>query len=172
MAQVLFPSPGKPAHIAPSLAKNGEEPDNPTVIPLDVLKRFQFTFLIRHPRRSVPSYWRCTIPPLNEVSGWDYFEPNEMGYDELVRFFDYGVKQGLIDKQHLTVVDADDLLDHPEEVIRQFCERTGIDFKKSMLVWDDDDQQHAEEQFSKWNGFHSDVLGTRELKARTHRQVS
>lgn len=170
MAYYLFPAPGEKAQIAASLG-GGEEPNNPTVIPFDMLKQFHFTFLIRHPRRSVPSYWRCCIPPLREVSGFDYFLPSEMGYEELVKFLDWAIERGLVDKDRLTVVDADDLLDNPEAIIRKYCERTGLVFDPSMLKWNDADQEHAEKLFAKWNGFHDDALSNRELKGRTHAQV-
>ncbi|KAI9874018.1 MAG: hypothetical protein M1830_010292 [Pleopsidium flavum] len=65
------------------------EPGNPTVIPTEILKQFHFTFLIRHPRSSIPSYYRCTIPPLDEVTGFYDFMPSEAGYDEVRRVFDY-----------------------------------------------------------------------------------
>jgi len=115
MAYYLFPPHGKPASIAPSLARiergvgtsapytNGTvrarkapypyqtkaEVNNPTVIPDGTLRRFHFTFLIRHPRSSIPSYYRCTVPPLDKVTGWHDFMPSEAGYDELRRLFDY-----------------------------------------------------------------------------------
>lgn len=170
MAYYLFPAPGEPTKIASSLG-GGVEAGNPTVIPFDILKRFHFAFLIRHPRRSVPSYYRCTIPPLDKISGFPYFLPSEVGYEELRTFMDYVVEKGLVDKSQLTIVDADDLLDKPEAMIRKFCQRTGIEFDPGMLVWDDGDQAHAEKLFAKWNGFHDDVLGTRQLHARTHAQV-
>ncbi|KAJ6444708.1 dynamin family protein [Purpureocillium lavendulum] len=169
MAYYLFPPEGQPTKIADSLG-GGEEPGNPTVIPLDVLRRFHFTFLIRHPRRSIPSYYRCVIPPLNEITGWNDFMPSETGYEELVRLFDYLIEQGIVDKEHLTVLDADDLLDNPEAMIKLYCERTGIEFDPKMLVWDQDDKDHAAKLFAKWNGFHDDVLGTDRLMARTHAQ--
>ncbi|OAQ68133.1 Zn-dependent alcohol dehydrogenases (ISS) [Pochonia chlamydosporia 170] len=169
MAYYFFPAPGENTEIAASLG-GGVEPNNPTVIPFEMLKQFHFTFLIRHPRRSVPSYWRCTIPPLREVSGFDYFLPSEMGYEELVRFFDWAIERGLVDKDRLTVVDADDLLDNPEAIIRKYCERTGLTFDPGMLKWNDADQAHAEKLFAKWNGFHDDALGNRELKGRSHAQ--
>ncbi|KAK2592522.1 hypothetical protein QQS21_009767 [Conoideocrella luteorostrata] len=171
MAYYIFPEPNgqNDPKIAPSLG-GGKEDGNPTVIPRDQLEKFHYTFLIRHPRRSVPSFWRCCIPPLDEISGFDEFWPSEMGYAELVKFFDYAIQTGLVDKCQLTVVDADDLLDNPEPMIRKFCEKTGIDFHPSMLKWDDGAQEHAEKLFAKWNGFHNDVLGTRELKGRTHAQ--
>lgn len=172
MAYYLFPPPDGQDNpeIAPSLG-GGKEAGNPTVIPRADLEKFHYTFLIRHPRRSVPSFWRCCIPPLDEVSGFDEFWPSEMGYKELVKFFNYAVETGLVDKSQLTVVDADDLLDSPEPMIRKFCERTGIEFNPSMLKWNEADREHAEKLFAKWNGFHNDVLGTSELKGRTAAQV-
>ncbi|MCJ1309327.1 hypothetical protein MMC25_002986 [Agyrium rufum] len=62
---------------------------NPTVVPLEMLQKFQFTFLIRHPRSSIPSYYRCCIPPLNGKTGFTHFMPSEAGYDEMRKMFDY-----------------------------------------------------------------------------------
>lgn len=169
MAYYLFSPDGKPTKIAPSLG-GGEEPGNPTVIPLDILKQFHFTFLIRHPRRAIPSYYRCTIPPLDKVTGFDHFMPSEAGYEELVRFFDFLIEQGIVDKNRITMIDADDMLDDPEGTIRAYCERAGIEFKPEMLVWSDEDTEYARNQFEKWNGFHDDAIKSSSLRARTHKQ--
>ncbi|ERF69988.1 hypothetical protein EPUS_03540 [Endocarpon pusillum Z07020] len=122
----LVPPGGKPASIAPSLQRikrgvgttgetspttngrkepNGQalwpwpteaEPGNPTVVPTEMLARFHFTFLIRDPHSSIPSYYRCTVPPLDKVTGFHEFYPSEAGYDEVRRVFDYLRKSGLI----------------------------------------------------------------------------
>ncbi|RSL45223.1 hypothetical protein CEP54_014362 [Fusarium duplospermum] len=168
MAYYLMTPDGKPTKVAPSLGE--EEPGNPTVVPLEILKQFQFTFLIRHPRRSIPSYYRCTVPPLDEVTGFYNFMPNEAGYEELVRLFDYLLKEGVVDKDNLVVVDADDLLDNPEKTIRLYCEKTGIDFKPEMLEWNDQDSKFASNAFEKWNGFHNDAIKSSALRPRTHAQ--
>src|SRR6218665_3503179 len=83
---VLAPS------VTPSATYNGAgapRVNNPTVLPLSILKRFQFAFLIRNPRKAVPSYYRCCIPPLHEMTGFKYFMPNEAGYRELRVLFEY-----------------------------------------------------------------------------------
>ena len=169
----LFPPNGQPAHIAPSLATstttNGTLTPNPTVLPLSILSKFHFTFLIRHPRRAIPSYYRCTIPPLSHTTGFHSFLPSEAGYDEVRRFFDYLRATHLIgtDAVPITVVDADDLLDHPAEVLRAYCEAVGVDFQEGMLKWGDaDNKREAERAFEKWNGFHEDAIGSSELKPR------
>ncbi|KAF2736327.1 hypothetical protein EJ04DRAFT_511146 [Polyplosphaeria fusca] len=124
MAQYWVPPSQKPATIAPSLinykrgvgtdttaiasgpipTKKGPpypystkgQPNNPTVVPADLLKEFHFIFLIRHPRNSIPSYYRCTVPPLDEITGFFNFRPDEAGYDELRRLFDYLRAEGQI----------------------------------------------------------------------------
>ncbi|MCJ1439183.1 hypothetical protein MMC27_008574 [Xylographa pallens] len=163
---------------------------NPTVIPEAILKRFHFTFLIRHPRSSIPSYYRCTIPPLDEATGFYNFMPSEAGYDELRRLFDYLRSLGEIGphvagqienktghkeaaepagKVQICVIDADDLLDRPNEIIETFCESVGMKYDPAMLVWDsEEDLRHAKQDFAKWNGFHEDALASSSLKPRQH----
>ncbi|KAM3457220.1 hypothetical protein MY3296_001272 [Beauveria thailandica] len=169
MAYYIMQPDGKPTDIAPSVGGRAE-PGNPTVLPLAVLGKFHFTFLIRHPRRSIPSYWRCCLPPLSDRNGFPYFLPSEAGYEELVRLFDYLLESGVTDKEHLTVLDADDLLDNPEDMIRLFCERTGIDYSPAMLEWSAEDGQIATEKFAKFDGFHDDCLRTTRLEGRSHAQ--
>ncbi|KAF2456946.1 P-loop containing nucleoside triphosphate hydrolase protein [Lineolata rhizophorae] len=192
MMQYFMPPDRKPASIAPSLRQfrrgpnpaaadlaaaaahadgdDADEPGNPTVVPRALLARFHWTFLIRHPRSSVPSYYRCCVPPLVALTGFDDFMPAEAGYDELRRGFDYLRTTGLVGGESgvdVTVVDADDLLDNPVGVIREFCRRTGIPFEEDMLKWDsEDDHGRAKAAFEKWKGFHEDAIDSTELKPR------
>ncbi|KAL8706636.1 MAG: hypothetical protein Q9201_000333 [Fulgogasparrea decipioides] len=217
MAYYLFPPDGKPASIAPSLgrikrgvgtseagtngATNGTtpapypyntdaEPNNPTVIPQETLGKFHFTFLIRHPRSSVPSYYRCTTPPLDEVTGFHDFMPSEAGYDELRRLFDYLRSIGQIGPRiagqstdehaanggnthgvEVCVVDADDLLDDPNGILEAYCKSVGIEYDPDMLKWDtEEDQRQAEDAFRKWPGFHDDAMHSSDLKPRLHKK--
>ncbi|KAI1807956.1 P-loop containing nucleoside triphosphate hydrolase protein [Daldinia bambusicola] len=197
MAYYLMPPNSQPAAIAKSLRKGDDsyaEEGNPTVLPLDVLKKFHWTFLIRHPRRAIPSYFRCCVPPLDEVTGFKEFLPSEAGYAELRRLFDYLREQRIVgpavagsesngDKVDgsgsggvtITVIDADDLLDHPNDVVKAFCRETGIEFTPDMLTWDDaENQDYVSEAFAKWNGFHNDAIHSKSLTARTqaHKTVT
>jgi hypothetical protein len=168
------------------------EPSNPTVVPQSLLEKFHFTFLIRDPHSSIPSYFRCTIPPLVEMTGFYDYYPNEAGYDELRRFFDYMRESGQVgptiagesdtkqtngavtngtkpNNVDICVVDADDLLDDPEGIIRAYCTTTGLDYTPDMLNWDnDEDQTRAKAAFEKWKGFHEDAIDSKDLKPRTH----
>lgn len=176
MAYYLFAPRGQPTPVAPSLADQsngvdqqaGDRAANPTTIPLAALQKFRFAFLIRHPRRSIPSYYRCTVPPLVETTKFNEFMPCEAGYIELRRLFDYLREQGLVADDDITIIDADDLLDRPAAGIEAFCKAVDLDFRPEMLQWDDSaNQEHATVAFEKWAGWHNDALASTGLKART-----
>lgn len=166
--------------------KTVAEPNNPTVVPREILERFHFTFLIRHPRYAIPSYYRCCIPPLVERTGFKPFMPCEAGYVELRTLFDYCKDTGLVGPAicgqgeqkaedvaktnvEICVIDADDLLDDPEGILRQYCQSVGLDFRPEMLQWNTDEaHEFAKEQFEKWDGFHDDAIESTDLKPRQH----
>ena len=157
---------------------------NPTVLPDEVLQQFSFVFLIRNPFSSVPSYYRCTIPPLVQMTGFCNFMPSEAGYRELRLLFDYLRSTGAIgpgiagqshspskekSKMDICVIDADDLLDNPGGVVEAFCKAVGLKYDPKMLKWDTPAAQaKARAAFAKWQGFHEDALSTTELAPRTH----
>jgi hypothetical protein len=162
------------------------EPGNPTVVPADLLTSFHFTFLIRHPRASIPSYFRCTVPPLDAVTGFYNFMPSEAGYDEVRRVFEYlrsigavgprisgqaavDAKEGGETGVEICVVDADDLLDNPAGMIEAYCKSVGLEYTPEMLKWEsEEDHRVAKEAFEKWKGFHEDAIESTELKPRLH----
>jgi hypothetical protein len=170
------------------------EPGNPTIVPRALLEKFHFTFLIRDPHSSIPSYYRCTIPPLDDLTGFHEFYPDEAGYDELRRFFDYARESGLVrdkdaalengtgsgetkngnaDVPEVCLIDADDLLDDPEGILRAYCASVGLDFHPDMLNWDDEElQMHAKAVFEKWKGFHEDAIHSTDLKPRKHKKAA
>lgn len=94
------------------------EPGNPTIMPKATLAQFHFAFLIRDPHFSVPSYYRCTIPPLDDVTGFYYYDPSEAGYDELRRVFDFLRAEGQIGPHVATREDsADDIVDNRRRAV-------------------------------------------------------
>ena len=183
---VAFDSPPKSPRTSPPFPyQTPENPRNPTVVPREVLERFHFTFLIRHPKFAIPSYYRCCIPPLLERTGFEPFMPCEAGYAELRRLFDYCKDAGLVGpavcgqdnsavetkpgQVEICVIDADDLLNDPQGILKRYCESIGLDFVPGMLKWDSEEaHQFAKEQFEKWNGFHDDAIGSKDLKPRQH----
>ena len=161
-----------------------------------MLAKFHFTFLIRDPHSSIPSYYRCTIPPLDKLTGFYNFDPLEAGYDEVRRVFDYLRTTGQVgprraddaDVNHangstngndsgeaekggveICVIDADDLLDEPEGILQKFCKSVDLKYEPDMLNWDNEqDQTRAKKAFEKWPGFHEDAIDSTDLQPRTH----
>ena len=161
-----------------------------------MLAKFHFAFLIRDPHSSIPSYYRCTIPPLDKLTGFYNFDPLEAGYDEVRRVFDYLRKAGQVGPRsasdaevngvhvsthghdtgkaeeegvEICVVDADDLLDDPEGILQKFCKSMNLKYEPEMLNWDnEEDQTRAKKAFEKWPGFHEDAIDSKDLKARSH----
>lgn len=131
------------------------------------------------------------------MTGFFEFYPNEAGYDEVRRVFDYlraaghvgphfaaktdshkngamngttnGTTNGDTKGAEICVVDADDLLDNPDGVIHAYCRSVGLDYDPSMLDWDnEEDQKKAKAAFEKWSGFHEDAIDSCNLKPRSH----
>lgn len=71
-------------------------------------------------------------------------------------------------KVKICVIDADDLLDHPNEVIEVFCKNVGVDYSPKMLDWSGDEDKEVEKAFEKWKGFHEDAIHSSDLKPRQH----
>lgn len=164
------------------------EPGNPTVMPRELQEKFHWAFLIRDPHYSVPSYLRCTIPPLDDVTGFHNYDPTEAGYDELRRHFDYLREAGLVGPRvstrpelssgeeevapgavEICVIDADDMLDEPAKTMEVFCNSVGLPYCPEMLKWDTEaDHAVARAAFEKWRGFHNDAIESKALEQRMH----
>jgi hypothetical protein len=112
--------------------------------------------------------------------------PSEAGYAELRRVFDFlreqkqvgpeaaGQGNALKDGEvRITVIDADDLLDDPEGIIKAYCKEVDIDYNPKMLVWDtEESHERAVLAFDKWRGFHNDAIHSTSLKPRSASHVS
>lgn len=184
MGKCLMPTNGKDAYIVPSLRQlettangareslwNEPEVSNVTVLPPLILAGFHYVFLIRNPRHSIPSLYECSRPPKSLLTGWHGFKAEDIGYKELTRLFDYLTSTGQIRSSNprdgFCVVDAEDLLAYPENIVEQFCASIGLPFDRAMLRWEtEEDQLRAADAFKNWAPFHDAVLRSTSLKAR------
>ncbi|KAJ9605134.1 hypothetical protein H2200_010524 [Cladophialophora chaetospira] len=158
-----------PATAAPSLTSlrtEAEDTKNPSLLPWSSLKRFQITFLIRHPDRSVPSKYKFTVPPLSQTTKMKAFYQREIGYRELRLMFDFlrGCQQteGGGEGDNIVVIDAEDLLADPSAIVSAYCERVGIEFDEDMLTWNNEEEfQVASRLLEKYKAYHVDALESR-----------
>jgi hypothetical protein len=190
MAYFVVPQEGLESGPAASFSTDAVDIDqaqlfNPSVLPIDVLRKFHFTFLIRHPVLAIPSYYRCTIPPKSKITGVSQYSAADAGYKELRKLFDYlhfyGIvgpsitgretcpqttaPGGRLEQVEICVVDAEDLLKYPESIVGQYCASTGLPYSgKDMLRWDTTEEHiRAKDAFATWKGFHDDAVNSVEL---------
>lgn len=149
---------------------------NPTVVPNDLLRKFNHTFLIRTPEKGVPSYYKCCK---DGAAGFEYFDPAEAGYKEQAILYAYltnpeseynrGSPQAA--RTEYPLIDAAVLLKQPDVTVRNYCGSVGIPFEDSMLKWEahsspepkqaTDDQPNdspngsATAEFAKWGSYHA-----------------
>ena len=156
------------AELAPSFLKPpGTEPENPLALPIEILERFRWTFIIRDPRSSIPSLYRLSMPSRRAATGWHFFVLSEAGYKELRRLFDFLLSRKIIDHANICLVDADDLLAQPAKIAEAYCKYVDVDFKPDMLRWDtEEDDAQASEIFATWTAFHVDAMKSRGLNAK------
>ncbi|XP_023931831.1 branched-chain-amino-acid aminotransferase-like protein 2, partial [Lingula anatina] len=119
---------------------------------LDYIPRgYQHTFLIRSPAKSVPSLYNCLTDERNATKEFDTLEAS---YKPLHQLFHLILEEsGSVP----VLIDADDLLQNPDAIIRQYCRRTGLTFHKEMLEWDSGavpDKTH----WHRWPGWYDTLL--------------
>ncbi|MBB5940306.1 sulfotransferase-like domain-containing protein [Streptomyces zagrosensis] len=108
----------------------------------DLLSRAVNTFIIRHPKRVLPS-----LTPLKPD-----FTEEEFGYTALHALFTRVVEEL---GHPPVVVEGDVFRRHPEAVLRHYCGRVRLPFQRSMLDWQDGRirrwSEGEEESQAKWH---------------------
>ena len=120
-------------------------------------KNFQHTFLIRHPLKAVYSLYKASTNP--KLTGWDYFDPAEAGFRQMVELYEF-VERNI--HRDPIVVDADDLLDYPNEILKSYCEAVGLEYEETMTSW----EPGPVPEWDAWAGWHEDALKSSGFKAR------
>ncbi|XP_070537492.1 uncharacterized protein [Ptychodera flava] len=104
-------------------------------------KGFQHTFLIRDPRKSIVSWWKACLKEGLKYEDWIL---EEGGIKHVYDLFKY-VTEDL--GQPPVILDADELANHPEDTLRAWCPRVGLEFNPGMLHWEAANVSH-------WLEFH------------------
>ena len=94
-------------------------------------KNFKHSFMIRDPSKAVSSLFRFSTNP--ELTGWDYFDPEETGFKPLLELYEF-IERHV--HKNPVVVDADDLLRFPNEIMQSYCEAVSIPFDTHMTTWE------------------------------------
>jgi len=105
------------------------------------LNNFTNTFLIRDPEPTLLSHYR-----INQK-----FTLEEAGYETTYKL--YKMTEEIVGKPPV-VVDATDLEDNPERVIKEYCEEVGIPFIPEGLNW----RAGEVKAWSVWEEWHIDAM--------------
>ena len=92
----------------------------------DSLADFHHTFLIRNPNKSVKSAYKLYLE-----TGKGKFYPEEAGFRQMFELYEF-VKFQTGTKP--MIIDADDLLDNPEDTMKAYFDAIGCSFDKSILT--------------------------------------
>ncbi|XP_077869599.1 uncharacterized protein LOC144361500 [Saccoglossus kowalevskii] len=104
---------------------------------------FIHTFMIRDPIKTVPSFYNLLKVSIKEKA-WDCdlietCKTTSGNIQPVYDLFKY-VKDDL--GQTPIIVESDDLVNSPREVIQKYCRATGIPFYESMLKWEPGNISH------------------------------
>jgi hypothetical protein len=98
------------------------------------------TFLIRDPAKAIASYYAMNPKVTME----------EIGLQQISAIFEKVANLGV---DTPIVVDADDLEDDPDGIIRAYCQRLGLRFIPEAMSWAPDHQ----EEWEIWKDWHKDA---------------
>ncbi|CAH1776189.1 unnamed protein product [Owenia fusiformis] len=118
---------------------------------------YRHTFIIREPSITVPSLYKCLTD--KERNGTDYFDPMEASFEPIHQLF-HLVKE----QQGSTpvIINTKDLLDNPEAVMKQYCEKTGLEYSPKMLHWDAGPVEGT--TWHKYPGWHGELVKSNGFK--------
>ena len=106
----------------------------PDKIPDDILCSAANSFIIRTPEKAIKSLYRQTLAKF-EDSVWDRMVVEEVGYHEQWLMYDKIVnKLG----QNAIIIDADDLMANPRDILINYCKFVGLEYNEKMLDWSND----------------------------------
>ena len=97
---------------------------------------------------------------------WPDFHPKEVGFSEQRALFDR-----LCDRlgEPPPVIDSDDLLEDPHQMVERYCHAVGIPFLPEALSW----EPGARDEVSWWDGgsFHANLRNSDGLKPQIRKYI-
>ena len=121
------------------------------------LSHFTHAFLIRDPAKTITSMHHK----------WPDFHEGEVGFPEQRALFDL---LWALNDAAPPVIDSDDLLERPAEMVEAFCDVVGIPFVEEALSWEPGGDPSAH---SWWDGgsFHGNLAQSTGLAPQKRRYV-
>ena len=130
----------------------------PDVIPKEIMQSSYHTFIIRTPEKAIKSVYRQTLASFKD-SVWSHIVPEELGFKEQLLMYTFVTEELKMDAM---VIDAEDLMKKPKQVLEKYCSFVGLHFDECMLDWSKDDTKTEEKPWDFLpNSWIKDVKETR-----------
>lgn len=123
----------------------------------EFLAHFRHSFLVRDPLKTLSSMY----------PHWPDFHIDETGFEPQRRLFDELAER---DGEPPPVIDSDDLLERPAEMVEAWCAAVGIPFLPEALTW----EPGPRDEVSWWDGgsFHATLRNSRGLEPQPQPELS
>ena len=120
---------------------------------------FHHTFLIRDPRKVALSMYKALTARDREF----YINVNDV-YDVYKQCEHFGF-------DNLVIVDADDLLTDPADILSKYCSKVGLKYSDKILSWDPgyDANEHTP-LLRLWDGWHDNIINSNGFQIRKQSQ--
>ena len=150
--KLLRDYPGKEAVFAKSIALYVR--DRFDMLLDDAFKSFNHSFLIRHPVKSIYSFYKAEP---HSFKSYYYHGGLGVGFKEVYDLYCF-LRDNL--NSSSLIIDADDLLAHPESMMKAYCNAVGLKYKEGMTKWDPDSMniQELADQFKFSSEWYSSAL--------------
>ncbi|CAD5126587.1 DgyrCDS14677 [Dimorphilus gyrociliatus] len=120
--------------------------------------KFQHTFLIRNPNKTVRSLY--SVIRKGEDPTYTSFDKTEAGFKQLMELFEHVTK---VLGQEPIVIEADDLVNNSVGVVKKYCQMVGMDYKHCMVEWDGSTTNFKKLRHP-WNPYHKHLLSTNKFE--------
>ncbi|XP_072037026.1 uncharacterized protein [Amphiura filiformis] len=120
---------------------------------------YKHTFLIRHPAKvflSMSNLLQTFVAKHVMNLTIAYLLPHGLVFKELYELFCY-ITNTL--GQTPIIIDADDLIEHPEKTLRAYCQAIGLPYTPSMMQWNTFEDERDRWNYSKRLMFINKVIG-------------
>ena len=122
---------------------------------IDWIKNCKNCILIRHPKEVINSY-----AAKNNLKGVE-----ELGYPQQFEIIKFLKKTN----QSYKIIDSEDLLKNPKDVLSDWCESINIDFDKSMLKWEKGNHKY---DGIWWRHWYDNVINTTRFQKYKEKDIT
>lgn len=116
----------------------------------EFLSQLTNTFLVREPRHAIASYYAMHPQVTRE----------EIGYEQVWRLFE---KATQLTRSTPTVVNADELVEHPRGMFEAYCQALGLTFRPEALQW----EAGHKSEWDIWKNWHTDAAQSTRIEKYT-----